>query len=209
MDEKFSVIFWDFDGVIKESVSVKASAFFQLFEPYGSKVAERVLRHHSNNGGMSRYSKIPIYLEWANQKVTAEIVSYYCQQFSLLVVDKVIQSPWVLGVENYLRSKSQNQTFIMVTATPQGEIEYILKALDLENVFFKVYGAPIKKSDAIFESISEMGIDSSKCLVIGDSIEDYQAATVNGVTFMLRETEDNKSLFISYSGPSIKDFSSL
>jgi hypothetical protein len=50
---------------------IRAAAFFQLFEPYGSKVAKRVLRHHSNNGGMSRYNKIPIYLEWANQKVTA------------------------------------------------------------------------------------------------------------------------------------------
>ena len=207
--KNFSVIFWDFDGVIKESVGVKASAFFQLFEPHGSKVAERVLRHHSNNGGMSRYDKIPIYLEWANQKVTAEAISFYCKQFSLLVVDKVIQSPWVLGVENCLRSKPLNQTFILVTATPQSEIEHILKVLDLENVFFKVYGAPIKKSDAIFESISEICIDPSKCLVIGDSIEDYEAATVNGVSFLLRETEDNRNSFISYSGPSIKDFRSL
>jgi phosphoglycolate phosphatase-like HAD superfamily hydrolase len=207
--KEFSVIFWDFDGVIKESVAVKANAFFELFKPFGDEVVRRILEHHFGNGGMSRYHKVPIYLEWANQSLTSENIALYCEQFSCLVVDQVIQSPWVLGVENYLRGKPLNQTFILITATPQREIEYILKALDLEKVFFKVYGSPIKKSDAIFESISEIRIEPSKCLVIGDSIEDYEAAAVNGVTFLLRETEDNKNSFISYSGPSIKDFRSL
>lgn len=207
--KEFSVIFWDFDGVIKESVRVKANAFFQLFKPYGGKVVKRVLRHHSNNGGMSRYSKIPIYLKWANQRVTAKIVDHYCKQFSLLVVNNVIQSPWVLGVENYLRNKPLNQIFILITATPQNEIEYILRALKLEKVFFKVYGAPIKKIDAIRESISALCVEPSKCLVIGDSIVDFEAAASNEVPFILRETKDNVGSFKAYSGPSIKDFCSL
>lgn len=205
----FSVIFWDFDGVIKESVGVKANAFFQLFKPYGDRVAERVVKHHFNNGGVSRYSKIPIYLEWANQKVTTETITRYCEKFSSLVVDNVIQSPWVLGVENYLRNKPLNQIFILVTATPQNEIEHILRALDLEKVFFKVCGAPTQKSDAICKSISELRVASSKCLVIGDSIEDFEAAESNGVPFILRETKDNRESFAFYSGSSIKDFSSL
>lgn len=207
--KEFSVIFWDFDGVIKESLRVKANALFQLFKPYGGKVVKRVLRHHSNNGGMSRYSKIPIYLKWANQRVTAEIVDHYCKQFSFLVVNNVIQSPWVLGVENYLRNRPLNQIFILVTATPQNEIEYILRALNLEKVFFKVSGAPINKMDAIRESISELCVESSKCLVIGDSIADFEAAASNGVPFILRETKDNRMAFKTYSGPSIKDFCSL
>ena len=33
------LVFWDFDGVIKESVAVKTEAFVQLFSPFGAEVA--------------------------------------------------------------------------------------------------------------------------------------------------------------------------
>ena len=35
-----SVIFWDFDGVIKDSVSVKSDAFVQLFLPFGKQISK-------------------------------------------------------------------------------------------------------------------------------------------------------------------------
>ncbi len=54
--KEFSVIFWDFDGVIKDSVGVKIKAFFQLFEPFGFVVAERVRQHHEANGSMSYFT---------------------------------------------------------------------------------------------------------------------------------------------------------
>jgi|TARA_Y100000310_G_C20511448_1_gene729077 beta-phosphoglucomutase-like phosphatase (HAD superfamily) len=35
---KAKVIFWDFDGVIKDSVNVKTRAFEKLFLPFGENV---------------------------------------------------------------------------------------------------------------------------------------------------------------------------
>ena len=64
------VIFWDFDGVIKDSVQVKSLAFQKIFSEYGFDVVNRVRRHHERNGGMSRFEKFPLYLSWANQTVT-------------------------------------------------------------------------------------------------------------------------------------------
>ena len=61
----YKILFWDFDGVIKDSVEVKTQAFFQLFEPFGELVAEKVRKHHEAHGGMSRFDKFPIYLQWA------------------------------------------------------------------------------------------------------------------------------------------------
>ena len=49
--DMFELVFWDFDGVIKESVSVKTDAFLELFKPYGSKICEKVKSHHIENGG--------------------------------------------------------------------------------------------------------------------------------------------------------------
>ena len=39
--KKAKTIFWDFDGVIKDSVSVKSDAFEELFLPFGSDVAKK------------------------------------------------------------------------------------------------------------------------------------------------------------------------
>ena len=36
--DKYELIFLDFDGVVKESVSVKTDAYVELFSPYGNNV---------------------------------------------------------------------------------------------------------------------------------------------------------------------------
>ena len=59
--DRFKLCFWDFDGVIKESVEVKTQAYFSLFEPFGFDVANKVRMHHIANGGMSRFDKLPSY----------------------------------------------------------------------------------------------------------------------------------------------------
>ena len=39
------VVFFDFDGVLADSVEVKGRAFGSLFSEYGSDVVSRVMRH--------------------------------------------------------------------------------------------------------------------------------------------------------------------
>ena len=46
-------IFWDFDGVIADSVNVKTDAFYELYLPYGKNIAEKVKEYHLANGGFS------------------------------------------------------------------------------------------------------------------------------------------------------------
>ena len=45
-DIKFKNIFFDFDGVIANSVSCKTEAFRDLYLPYGDKIADQVVQHH-------------------------------------------------------------------------------------------------------------------------------------------------------------------
>ena len=50
------VIVLDFDGVIAETLDIKADAFAVLFADYPEHV-EAIVRLHRENGGMSRYEK--------------------------------------------------------------------------------------------------------------------------------------------------------
>ena len=192
--KKAKTIFWDFDGVIKDSVSVKSDAFEELFLPFGSDIAKKIRMHHEDNGGMSRYDKLPIYLNLAGEKNSTDSISKYEKQFSKLVMNRVINSPWVEGVLEYIKTNYKAQKFFLITATPQKEIEEILKKLEISKYFKKVIGSPTNKKDAIKVILSNENINLDDSIMIGDSCSDYEAAKENNVFFVFRKTDLNKKL---------------
>jgi phosphoglycolate phosphatase-like HAD superfamily hydrolase len=207
--DSYQLIFWDFDGVIKDSVDVKTRAFIRLFDRYGLDVAEKVRAHHLDNGGMSRFDKLPIYLRWAGEDPSEDRVSEFCDRFSQLALQGVIDAPWVPGVENCLRSNPHRQIFVLISATPQDEIELILQMIDLKKCFIDVFGAPISKKEAIRMTLESRGIDPRNCLMIGDARADLEAAQLNHVPFLLRLHATNTAVFADYTGSMVRDFMEL
>lgn len=207
--ENAQMIFWDFDGVIKDSVEIKKMAFVKLFETYGEDTKERIRQHHQANGGMSRFSKFPIYLNWIGEVATPERVNKLSEQFSKLVFQGVIDSPWVPGVEGYLRANKYRQTFILVSATPQGELERIVDILELKKSFTLTFGAPISKAEAIQTTLLKSNVPSESALMIGDAVADLEAAKINQVPFLLRRHSNNAAIFADYGGAWINDFIQL
>ena len=57
MNMNLKAIFFDFDGVLVESVDIKTRAFSKLFEREGEDVVKKVIDYHIDNGGVSRYEK--------------------------------------------------------------------------------------------------------------------------------------------------------
>jgi phosphoglycolate phosphatase-like HAD superfamily hydrolase len=203
---EYSVVFWDFDGVVKESVSVKTAAYERLFEPFGVNIAARVREHHECNGGMSRFEKIPLYLEWAGQAATRAEVGRICELFSAAVRQAVIDSAWVPGAREYLRDNHERQHFALISATPQKEIEDILRALDIACWFREVHGAPTPKAVAIAAVLARWACRPEDALLIGDSESDSKAAAMTGVHFLLRRTALNVALQRAYAGPQCENF---
>jgi len=186
-------IFWDFDGVIKESLEVKTEAFVELFKPFGSNIAQKVKNHHESNGA-SRYDKFPIYLELAGQAVSKSLIDDYSNKFSNIVKQQVIDSSWVPGVLEFISKNYHQRLFFILTNTPQLEIEEILLALNIKHFFKDVIGAPLNKTDGMKYLIEKYSLNNNKSLMIGDAISDYNASSTNGVNFVLRKTEFNKIL---------------
>lgn len=205
----FRLVFWDFDGVIKDSVAVKTEAFVQLFESFGDEVSKRVRAHHEAHGGMSRFEKLPLYMAWAGLPVTEAGIALYFRQFSDIVLRRVIAAPWVAGVERILRENPYAQEFVLITATPQDEMTEILKAIDLRPSFSEVFGAPTKKGAAIRDCLARREMPLFRCLMIGDAKADLDAAEENGISFLLRRHASNQEVFCNYSGDSVEDFVGL
>jgi phosphoglycolate phosphatase-like HAD superfamily hydrolase len=187
-------IFWDFDGVVKDSVEVKSEAFEYLFLPFGKMVAEKIRGHHEKNSGISRFEKLPIYLKWSGQEPSVKLVNEYAKKFSLLVVEKVIDSKWVPGVLKYIENNYNRQHFFLVTATPQNEINGIISKLNIKHFFKETIGSPIKKDNSIRYIMEKYSLSSENSIMIGDSRSDYNAAKINKIQFILRSTNLNKKL---------------
>lgn len=201
----YTAIMWDFDGVIKDSVDIKTKAYESLFMPYGSDVAKLVKEHHEANGGMSRFDKMPVYLDFAGLNPSESAVRDYCERFSKCVMEGVVDSPWVPGVREYLLDSNAQQLFFLVTATPQSEIEIILDRLNISSCFKKVYGAPIRKEIAISNALELYGLRPNEVLMIGDSSSDLEAAKRNLVPFLLRKTLINVDIAARFNGEQFED----
>jgi len=187
------IVFWDFDGVIKDSVAVKTEAFGRMFSCYGDSVVKNVRTHHEANGGVSRYEKIPFYFEqFVGIKLSEDAIDRKCDEFGQMVIEAVIESPWVGGVESYLHRNPNNQQFVLVTGTPKQEIEYILGRLGLVSIFTAVFGAPASKKASVRSVLDDSTVDPSRTVFLGDALADVKAARANLVPFFLRETLLNK-----------------
>ena len=199
-------VFFDFDGVIKDSVSVKSDAFEMIFAEFGTEISTKVRKHHEANGGMSRYDKFPLYLSWIGLMPTESLIEEYSNRFSNIVKQQVIDSEWVACVVEFLRDNNNKQEMFVLTATPQSEIEEILKALEISDYFTEVIGSPTKKTEAISQLISKYQLNPEKTVMIGDSMPDYLAASENHIVFILRKTVLNTEMQKTLQCNMIDDF---
>jgi phosphoglycolate phosphatase-like HAD superfamily hydrolase len=205
--QRFKLVFWDFDGVIKESVGVKGDAFRELFAAYGQPVAQAVVAHHFENGGMPRREKIMHALRhFAGIAPDAAVVDDLVARFGKLVQSKVVNSAWVPGAEALLKTNPFAQSFILLTATPQQEIQWILDQLEIRGAFLSVFGSPVKKTDAMRASLAQYGVAAKDAVFLGDSRSDLEAAAACGVEFVLRETGHASDHFRDFGGRRIPDF---
>ena len=204
--KRYKLIFWDFDGVIKESIEVKTEAFRQLFKGQDPSFIDDIIEHHRTHGGMPRFNKIPLYLSWLGFTQDQETVDAYCSQYSDLVKQKVIESAWVPGVKSYLFSNPFNQIFVLTSATPQQEMNEIASELNLTDKFKSIYGAPTSKDQAIRIELTVHPELAEFSVMIGDSPQDKAAARKTGIDFIARRHSHNDDLFDADTDKIVSDF---
>ena len=207
---KIKNIFFDFDGVIAESVNAKTEAFREMYSVHGHEIAEKVVDFHINNGGVSRFEKFRYWeKEFFNRDLTESEVQKLANEFSNLVLSKVIESDEVIGVEDFLRKYSQDLRFWIITGTPTTEIRIIVKKRRLDDYFIGLHGSPENKKYWTEFLIEEHGLSREETLFLGDATTDYDAAQHSRLHFALRDNEENSGLFEEYKGLRFNDFNEL
>jgi len=199
--EQFQIVFWDFDGVIKDSLDAKAITFTNLFGDIPDMQKSKIRGHHFENAGVSRNIKIPLYMEWLEIDVTSVNINHFVDRFASEVVENVIDSPWVPGVREYISSHQLTQKHILITTTPCAEITHILESTGIYDYFLRVYGSEVSKDYAINNSLVESDWSRRDAVLVGDGHVDFEAARKTGIEFVLRLTTGNSSLARSLDVP--------
>lgn len=182
----WQAVFFDFDGVILDSVNIKTEAFEEMFRPYGSEVASEVVQYHLANCGVSRYRKFAYYYtELLKKPVTEEELQRLGLEFSDLVLGKILQAPFIQGAPEALEEiRREKIPAYLVTGTPEEEMNYILKERGLNRYFAEVHGAPKIKTNIVRDILERKSYRPARCLYLGDALTDYEAAAANEVQFL-------------------------
>ena len=114
MLNKYSTIFWDFDGVILDSDQVRTEGFKYIFDSYSKKYIDKLINYHTINGGLSRYEKIEYFsqkildtkLKDQEKKQYAQLYGNYCRE-RLCDKDLLIKSSNSFIKENHNESQAE------------------------------------------------------------------------------------------------------
>jgi len=203
-------IFFDFDGVIAESVSAKTDAFEEMYLPYGKDIAAKVVEYHKLHGGVSRYEKFKYFhKEFLNEIIDENKVNELANQFSNIVLDKVINSDEVSGAYYFIEKYHTKFRFWVITGTPTTEIELIAEKRKLTSFFIGLHGSPNNKRYWTENLIKKHNLKRDEIIFLGDATTDMDAADFSKTHFALRENEENKEIFKDYKGLKFNDFYQL
>ena len=194
---RWQSVFWDFDGVVLDSVHVKTKTFAKMFSQYGPEIEKAVVDYHLANGGISRFEKFKYYYNHLLKKSISdsEVISLG-HDFSALALEEVLAAPFMPGaLETLAVLKEKRIPCYVISGTPEEEVQHIVDKRGLSQYFMEVHGAPKKKSDIVRAIINRDKYEAGHCLFFGDAMTDYEAAMTCGTRFIGIVAAETKSAF--------------
>lgn len=178
-------ILWDFDGVILDSMKVRDWGFEEIFNNYERPLVDKLLDYHRENGGLSRYVKIRYFFEeLLGTSITEKGVLEYAQKFSFLMKQELTNPKnLILDSVNFIKENHKKYNFHIVSGSDQEELRFICNELNLKKYFISIHGSPTQKYTLVQNLIINNNYKKEETCLIGDSVNDLDAANFNAIEF--------------------------
>jgi phosphoglycolate phosphatase-like HAD superfamily hydrolase len=185
MLEQYKVILWDFDGVLMNSNAVRDIGFEQVLSEYPKHQVDKLMEFHKRNGGLSRYVKFRYFFEKILQEsISEEKVIELANSFSIIMKD-LLMNPDLL-IQDSLDFVKRNYKAIsmhIVSGSDQTELRFLCRELEIEKYFLSIHGSPTPKIELVRSIIKEYHYNNADTILIGDSVNDNEAAIENKIMF--------------------------
>ena len=189
---QYKCIFFDFDGVIADSVDAKITAFGALYDEFGPEVRQAVEDYQRAVPGETRYDKIPrFHRDLLGVELSEKEVLQWCDKLSSIVLDEVVESALLPDVAEILATLvRRNIQAHSVSGTPHDELQIIVERKGLGPFFRTARGAPEKKEAIVRDIMNTEGLISDQCLFVGDAMTDYNCAAAGDMDFLGRAEQE-------------------
>ncbi len=178
-------ILFDFDGVILDSMSVREEGFRKILENYDQQLVEKLIAFHNENGGLSRYVKIRYFFEkLLNSYITDDEINLMAENFSVIMKKELINKERLIPeTVNFIKNNYKNYKLHIVSGSDGNELRFLCKELDIAKYFISIHGSPTHKNNLVDNVMSNNSYILNETILIGDSINDYEAASINNLNF--------------------------
>lgn len=176
-------ILFDFDGVILDSNSIKDDAFRYIFRHYNKLEIDRFIEYHQNNGAVSRFVKIKYFFNiFLKKELNTFEYEQMLKEFSSYTLSN-LSNKALLIKETIDFIKSNNYNYHIVSGTKEEDLAYLCEKLEIDNYFISINGSPTNKSELVKNVLIKYNYEKIETILIGDSINDYESANKNSVSF--------------------------
>ena len=196
MRYRYDAIVFDFDGTLVKSNEIKKWAFGKLYEKYGENIVRLVTDYHENHPGISRFEKFRYWHEHLiNLPYTDEVGKKLSHKFSQLVLDSVVQAPYVEGALRFLKKYYLYLPLFIASSTPEKELREIISCRKMSCFFWNVFGSPSTKTEILNLIIEKHSWQPARVLMVGDAITDLEGALSAGTKFIGIQSGKDTNLF--------------
>jgi phosphoglycolate phosphatase-like HAD superfamily hydrolase len=176
----------DCDGVIFDVNAAKLRAFDEALADYPDEARARLLAHHAQSGGVSRYDK----LRWFFTEVhpvddVGGAVAEAARRFGAITeraYDRLTARPEALL---FAERMGGARSVYVVSGSDERELRQIFREHHLDDRFAAVLGSPKRKAEHFEEVLARHGVAARDAIMVGDGRGDYDAARAVGVPFVL------------------------
>lgn len=178
-------LLYDFDGVVIDSMAIRELGFRRLFAEFPERAVDRLLEFHRENGGLSRYVKIRHFFEEIQRAhISDEQVRQYADAFSEMMRRELSDPKYLIAeTVDFIRGNQHRLDFHLVSGSDQRELRYLCGRLGISDAFISIHGSPTPKIELVAGLLAEFGCSRSETALVGDSMNDYDAAVANNISF--------------------------
>ncbi|MFA7272961.1 MAG: HAD-IA family hydrolase [Crocinitomicaceae bacterium] len=182
---EIKTIFWDFDGVLMDSNPIRDIGFKKVLSEFPQDQVDELMVFHKNNGGWSRYVKFKYFFETIRkEEISEEEIKVWADKFSAVMLESLCNPDLLIEPTiSFVKANYNHFAMHIVSGSDGNELRFVCEKLGIADYFLSIHGSPTPKTKLI-QTILETNHYSQKfCLMVGDSYNDYEAASANSIHF--------------------------
>lgn len=180
-------IIWDFDGVIIDSDEIRENGFRRALAKFDKSQVDQLIKYHRENGGLSRYHKFEYFFNkiGLDENLIQENTKEALFVFGELMKNSLCDTSLLIK-ENLERLKvlSLKSKMFIASGSDNSELNQLCQCLNIDSFFKGIYGSPTPKTQIVESLLANWKENTDSWVLIGDSINDYEAATNANIDFI-------------------------